>query len=81
MFSKGHNGIEHIKLSEKVGCDIEQDFHGAHNSSCLFSIGKMFANKRKKRIMSKGIFYPVYNLSPILNFGPFQVLLLKVCKQ
>ena len=53
-FAENFDAIEHIKLSENIGCDIEQDIHGAQHRSWMFSIGKMFTKKRKKRIMSKG---------------------------
>ena len=42
------DGIEHIKLSENIGCDIEQDIRPAQHRSWIFSLGSMFANKRKK---------------------------------
>ena len=55
--TKDLDSIEHIKLSEIIDSDIEQDIHPAQHRSWLFSIGNMFAKKRKKRIISKGNFF------------------------
>ena len=52
-FAENLDAIEHIKLSANIGRDIEQDIHPAQHRSWMFSIGKMFTKKRKKRIMSK----------------------------
>ena len=52
--AKDLDTMEHIKLSENIGPDIEQDIHPPQQRSWMFSIGKMFIKKRKKQIMSKG---------------------------
>ena len=43
-FATDFDAIEHINMSE-----IEQDNHRTQHSSWLFSIGKMFAKKRRRR--------------------------------
>ena len=65
-------------MSENNGCDIEQDTYPAQKRSWLFSIGKVFAKKRKKGKVSKGNVFPT--LLMYFNFPPLQVQLLKVWK-
>ena len=69
-FTKEVDAIEHIKLSEIIDSDIEEDEHPAQNRSWLFSVGKMFSKKRKKGIISNSNFCTlfVYDLKSITNY-------------
>ena len=55
-FATDFDAIEHINMSK-----IEQDNHRTQHSSWLFSIGKMFAKKRKKRKVSTGNVMSTYS--------------------